>query len=71
MIIHNYIHQVLVDVSEKQGWNEESQILHLCGFICWVRRNGPLYELTQPKLEEKWQGYLQAVADEENAEGDE
>lgn len=68
MIIHNKIHEVLVDISSEQGWDEESQILHLCGFINWVRRN-QLHEMEQQELEGKFRGYLQAIADEENTMG--
>lgn len=66
VIVHNKIHEILVDMSFEPGWDEESQIFHLCGFLDWIRRNGPLHELTQPALEEKFRAYLQAVADKEN-----
>lgn len=65
-MIHNEIHQILVDISTEQGWNEESQIVHLCGFIIWIRRNGPLHKLTQSEMDVKFRAYLQNQADDEN-----
>ena len=68
MIVHNEIHLILADISSEQGWDNESQIFHLCTFINWIRRNGPLHELKQNELEEKFRKYLQNMADDENVE---
>lgn len=40
-MIHNDIHQELVDISSEQGWNEESQIQHLCGYLTSISNPVP------------------------------
>ena len=64
-MIHNQIHQILTEISAEQGWNESSQIQHLCEFICWVRRNW-LHEMESHELEERFRAYLQNRVDDEN-----
>lgn len=65
MIIHNQIHELLVDIGEKQGWNEESQIMHLCGFI-QRSVDDPEWTSNSDLHFRYFRKYLQAVANEEN-----
>lgn len=51
----NDIHQALVDIASKQGWDEKSQITHLCGYLMSV--STPVNHFRE---------YLQTCADEEN-----
>jgi hypothetical protein len=56
-MIHNDIHRALVEISAEQGWNEESQIIHLCGYLTSISNPVPHFR-----------EYLQTCADEENAD---
>lgn len=61
-MIHNDVHQKLVDASDRQCWDEESQILHLCGFLFACISGG----VTPTMLE--WEEYLKDIIEEEDAQ---
>jgi len=65
VIIHNQIHELLVEMSEKQGWNKESQIMHLCGFVQRTV-DDPEWTSNSDVHLRQFREYLQAVANEEN-----
>lgn len=52
----NDIHQALIDVAIEHGWNEEIQIIHVCGYLSWISNPVPHFR-----------EYLQRCADEEKA----
>jgi hypothetical protein len=62
VVIHNDVHQKLVEMADKQGWNDESMIIHLCGFIQQTMEDEPAYK---PTLDD-WQRYLEDVAEDED-----
>ena len=45
MIIHNKVHQALINVAREQNWNDKSQILHLCGFLQQLINNPRLTKI--------------------------
>lgn len=51
----NEAHEVLEEIADIQGWDEESTIIHLTGFI------------TEQGLVGEFEKYLQVVAKEENS----
>lgn len=59
--VRDTIPEILDKISEKQGWNDQSKIVHLCGFINRLRRN-----FLHRELEDRLRGYLQNRANDEN-----
>jgi len=62
MIHHNKVHETLYDVADVRGWNEETMIIHLAGFITQLAEPEPAY---RPKIED-WERYLQDVCEDED-----
>ncbi len=61
-MIHNDVHHDLLNIAHEQGWNEASQIVHLCGFLQeFFTKPHPDTHLAMHFRE-----YLQKCADEEN-----
>lgn len=61
------IHETLLEIADDQGWNEDSQIIHLCGFLQRIV-NDPEWTANGELLLRHWREYLQACADKENEE---
>lgn len=64
MIIHNKIHEALCEFAEHQGWNEESEITHLVGFIHSLRDNADIPTDFDPEWH--FRNYLGRIQAEEN-----
>lgn len=56
--------EILNKFSEDQGWNEESEIIHLCGFLNELANEEGE---NQFPIVAKFQLYLEAIQKEENA----
>ena len=61
----NDIQEILDEVSEPQGWDEYSEIIHLCGFISSLRNNSDIPTDFDP--EQQFRMYLEQIAAEENS----
>ncbi|MHA2279703.1 MAG: hypothetical protein ACXAC5_02250 [Promethearchaeota archaeon] len=59
-MIHNEVHQKLVDMASVRGWDEASQIIHLCGFI------QELVEDEATDILSAWLSYLNDAAEDED-----
>jgi len=59
MSIHNPVHAELLEVADRQGWNEDTQILHLSGFLQRLIDAGG-------EIQSLWNEYLAAAEAEEN-----
>jgi len=58
-MIHNDVHEKLVEIASHQGWNENSQLLTLCGFVQrMVKEN--------PDVMRQWEQFLNDIAEKEN-----
>lgn len=56
-MIQNDIHKALLEVAEQQGWNKESQFIHLCRFLQDLSNENP-----SGRVMEAWKEYLEHVA---------
>lgn len=76
-MIHNNFHKVLLSYATHQGWNEDTQIFHLVGFLNFLPGvpadqftvasiSGKDGTVSYASLMEHWKTYLQTVANEEN-----
>ncbi len=61
--------QVLLDgIGDEQGWNDESKIIHLVGFLNEMTERAEERDRTfRPNLLQRFERYLIAAAKEENA----
>jgi Zn finger protein HypA/HybF involved in hydrogenase expression len=62
---HNKIHEILIDISAKQGWDEASQIQHLTEALVHIMRPNVLVPVDMADMERFFRDYLTEIAEEE------
>jgi hypothetical protein len=67
-MIHNDVHQKLVDMAAERGWNEETQIAHLCGFLQEIHDDHQTSGMMRIDYLGNWEDYLENAAEDEDKE---